>query len=283
MISIINIFYIKAIIYMAVIGIHPNYNFMYENKVLSGYKICVDAGHGGQIHSPCYVNNVYTGGTTGICTNQTESDVNLDVAYYLYWYLSYFGADVCLTRYDRCKVSISCNKSDELSERNKIAEVNNSQIFISIHHNEGKNKEANYGIVFFNEKHKLESEKLGRWVSYYINKHMQVVNAGVKSASYSVLKNSKIPAILVEASFLSNCQEDLRLATCEYKQKEAFGIAMGVTLYFLCDKYNIALTPMNIKDLFKNKTVIKKDKETKKKIYKKSKKHSKLKNRRIKK
>ena len=56
-------------------------------------------------------------------------------------------------------------------------------------------------------------------------------NRGSKSAGYYVLRNTWIPAILVEVGFLSNVQEEKLLNTEEYRQKIAEGVAQGIINY----------------------------------------------------
>jgi len=58
-----------------------------------------------------------------------------------------------------------------------------------------------------------------------------VPDGGVRSAAFFVLLGAGMPAVLFEASFLSNPQEEARLATADYRQKLADGIANAVRAY----------------------------------------------------
>lgn len=55
---------------------------------------------------------------------------------------------------------------------------------------------------------------------------------GVKRALFYVLVGARMPAILVEASFITRPEEAIALATDEYRQRLAEGIAQGITRYW---------------------------------------------------
>jgi N-acetylmuramoyl-L-alanine amidase len=57
------------------------------------------------------------------------------------------------------------------------------------------------------------------------------VNGGVKSAAFYVLVGAEMPSVLFEASFISNPVEESRLATAQYRQKLADGIANAIRAY----------------------------------------------------
>jgi N-acetylmuramoyl-L-alanine amidase len=61
--------------------------------------------------------------------------------------------------------------------------------------------------------------------------HLSMFDRGVKHARFHVLRNVKIPAVLVECGFLSNSAEGQRIATAEYRQDVAAAIAQGVQNY----------------------------------------------------
>src|SRR3954471_3060534 len=64
-----------------------------DDKPLAGAVIVVDAGHGGQRYSKSY-----TGGTRGVNSRLTESELNLRVAFELEKLLKDQGATVFMTR-----------------------------------------------------------------------------------------------------------------------------------------------------------------------------------------
>lgn len=59
----------------------------------------------------------------------------------------------------------------------------------------------------------------------------EIVDLGVKYALFYVLVNAEMPSILVEASFISNHEEEGRLSRDEYREKIAEAIANGIKNY----------------------------------------------------
>lgn len=56
-------------------------------------------------------------------------------------------------------------------------------------------------------------------------------DGGVRSAAFFVLLGAQMPAALFEVSFISNPEEESRLATADYRQKLADGIANAIRAY----------------------------------------------------
>ncbi|PIE05657.1 MAG: N-acetylmuramoyl-L-alanine amidase, partial [Sorangium cellulosum] len=56
-------------------------------------------------------------------------------------------------------------------------------------------------------------------------------DGGVRSAAFFVLLGAQMPAALFEVSFISNPHEETRLATADYRQKLADGIANAIRAY----------------------------------------------------
>jgi len=199
------------------------------NKPLSGVTICVDPGHGGQGVEPGY-----TGGTTGVATGQTEGDVNLRVALILRQYLQAAGANVVMTRIadNRCTDGGTCLR-EELDFRTNTAKRAKADFFVSVHHNEATGKpNTNYTCVFY-PKGTNHSISLAQNVSRSVSTILGIKDAGAKSGDYRVLNQlSGIPGIIVEASFMSNPTEDMKLSNLSYNKREAQAIATGVLNYF---------------------------------------------------
>jgi N-acetylmuramoyl-L-alanine amidase len=58
-----------------------------------------------------------------------------------------------------------------------------------------------------------------------------VPDGGVRSAAFFVLVGAQMPAALFEVSFVSNPQEETRLATVDYRQKLADGVVNAIRAY----------------------------------------------------
>ncbi len=61
--------------------------------------------------------------------------------------------------------------------------------------------------------------------------YRRIENLGVKSALFYVLVGAEMPSILVEISFVSNREEERRLASNKYRDRVAAAIAKGVKAY----------------------------------------------------
>ncbi|MGB9692661.1 MAG: N-acetylmuramoyl-L-alanine amidase family protein, partial [Candidatus Sumerlaeaceae bacterium] len=206
----------------------PISSYATAHKPLDGIRICLDPGHGGQEK---WDKILYTGGTRGVVTGQTESDVNLRVALLLRHYLEAAGADVVMTRTtdDRCT---NCGtKQDELDFRPNLANSTNSDLFISIHHNESSDRATNYTLVFYPNA-MASAAPLADNIASAVSRYLGTQCAGAKPGSYRILKKAKMPTALVEASFLSNPEEDVRLTSLAYNKLEAKAIATGILNYF---------------------------------------------------
>ena len=192
---------------------------------LEGIKICLDPGHGGQAH---LLN--YKRGPTGL----REAEVNLHVALYLREFLKQAGAIVFMTRTDDSFVS--------LPDRSKIANKNAVDFFISLHHNWFSDPETNYTSTWYHQDadDSRASLDLARYVQQSVADALrmpQFTPTGLYSdrlvipSGFGVLRLTKRPAILVEASFYSSPKEEQRLKKQSYNKREAYGYFIGIARY----------------------------------------------------
>jgi N-acetylmuramoyl-L-alanine amidase len=206
----------------------PISTYATAHKPLDGVRVCIDPGHGGQEK---WDKLLYTGGTRGVATRQTESDVNLRVALLLRHYLEAAGADVVMTRTSDVRCTNCGTKQDELDYRSNLANSTNADLFISIHHNESTDPSTNYTLVFY-PSGMSSSAPLADNIASAVSRYLGIQCAGAKPGSYRILKKTAMPSALVEASFMSNPDEDMRLASLAYNKLEAKSIAVGVLNYF---------------------------------------------------
>ena len=205
---------------------------------LEGIKICLDPGHGGQAH---LLN--YKRGPTGL----REAEVNLHVALYLREFLKEAGAIVFMTRTDDSFVSIT--------DRSRLANKNAVDFFISLHHNFFSNPETNYTSTWYHQDadDSRASLDLARYVQQSVADALrlpQFTPTGLYSdrlvipSGFGVLRQTKRPAILVEASFYSNPEEEQRLKKESYNKREAYGYFLGIARYVAAGfPKGILLTP----------------------------------------
>ena len=214
--------------------------------------IVIDPGHGGDD----------TGAIGRKGTN--EKDIVLAISKKLKRILEKEqGLKVVLTRTD--------DKSMELLDRTRIANDINADLFLSIHCNANrKRKFSGIETFYLNNSSDSYSSRLadrenksaGKEISdlefiltdlsmnanitdsimlanlvqkslvkQIKKKHSEVVDRGVRRAVFHVLLYARMPAVLVETSFISNPTEELRLRSSAYQEQIAQGIARGVRLY----------------------------------------------------
>jgi N-acetylmuramoyl-L-alanine amidase len=76
-----------------------------------------------------------------------------------------------------------------------------------------------------------DSLKLGRAVLTEIGGINRLHKASVEQAGFAVLRSPDVPSILVETAFISNPEEEKRLASSAYQDKMAAAILRGVRRY----------------------------------------------------
>ncbi|MFA5059219.1 MAG: N-acetylmuramoyl-L-alanine amidase [Candidatus Omnitrophota bacterium] len=76
-----------------------------------------------------------------------------------------------------------------------------------------------------------ESRKLANYIAKNTSDNANSKDRGSHSAGFFVLKNTIIPAVLVEVGFVSNRQEEQLLKTSSHRQKIAEGIAKSILEY----------------------------------------------------
>lgn len=190
----------------------PTIAFPSTNKV-----IILDAGHGG-----------FDPGALGK-GNVTEKDINLEITLKLQELLEKSGTTTFLTRAD--EESVGENKREDMKNRKIIRNVENSDLFVSIHLNSYPQESVKGAQTFFagDEKSKLLAECVQ-------NKLKEVVEPGnnrvaKELSSVYLLKNVEIPAIIVECGFLSNNEELEKLQDNKYQEKLAWAIYLGIMDY----------------------------------------------------
>jgi N-acetylmuramoyl-L-alanine amidase len=125
-------------------------------------------------------------------------------------------------------VKVKLTRDDDrfisLARRVEISQESKPNIFVSIHANEYSDTEV-MGVETYGDR------SLARSIQDAIVSRSGVVNRGVKSARFYVLRKSLVPAALVEVGFISNSLEGALLGTKEYQNKLADSIARGILKY----------------------------------------------------
>ncbi|MDZ4286419.1 MAG: N-acetylmuramoyl-L-alanine amidase [Prosthecobacter sp.] len=102
-------------------------------------------------------------------------------------------------------------------------------IFVSIHYNYSRGGSGNGAETYY---HFTSGYTLAAYIQAYLVQRTSMVNRGVKSANFHVIRNTtRNPAVLVECGFVSNPSERARMLTGEYRKRIAEGIAQGIIAY----------------------------------------------------
>ena len=82
----------------------------------------------------------------------------------------------------------------------------------------------------------VKSVSLAENIGQALHMNMGVMTIGAKSGKYRVLDHIQMPGVIVEASFMTNYEEDRRLSSLAYNKLEAKAIATGVLNYYRLTK-----------------------------------------------
>lgn len=186
--------------------------------VSTDYTIVIDAGHGGKDPG-------------AISPNGTkEKDVNLIIALKTRDLLESLGYNVIMTR--------TGDTYPGLYERSGMANSNNADIFVSIHHNSIANSEINGLEILYCPRDKGprktdEQYPLADAVLKGILSSTGGVDRGIRQRpDIIVTREADMPAILVEVGYLTNAQEEARILNDAHQNKVVSGLVSGIQNYF---------------------------------------------------
>jgi N-acetylmuramoyl-L-alanine amidase len=180
------------------------------SKTLEGKTIVIDAGHGGKDSG--------TIGKTGLM----EKTLTLKTVQLLKKKLEPYGANVVLTRSD--------DRYLTLQERVETAYRYHADAFISIHYDSSKDPHAAGTTIYYYD---LFSDYLFAWSFHEpFSRMMAIPFRGVSFGDYYVIRENKLPSVLMELGYLSNPTEASIIATDSYQQQVTDAIVNGVRNYF---------------------------------------------------
>jgi N-acetylmuramoyl-L-alanine amidase len=196
--------------------------------------ICLDPGHGGK--DPGYQ----------VGSNQ-EKYYTLLLAQEVRAQLARAGLKVTLTR--------STDTLVELPTRPELAKRRGADLFVSLHFNaadpgrsivqgvevycltpvgasstNARGEGADAGWCVGNG-HNDQNLFLAYQVQRSLTRNLAVADRGVRRARFAVLRDAAMPAVLIEAGFMSNPAEGRKIFTSEYRQKMARAIVDGLLAY----------------------------------------------------
>jgi N-acetylmuramoyl-L-alanine amidase len=187
----------------------PEYDLK-KDKPLTGLKIAIEAGHGGQ-----------STGAIGL-SGLVEKDINLDVSFRLGELCKSMGAEVIQVR--------DSDKDMSLIEKRDIAISSHADMLICIHANAG-------GRGYLSVSGTSTYYNNAFWAPMAENIYNRLLELGlaefgvVGSFNYSVIRVSQMPAILVEQAFMTHAEDEEKLVDPNFRQQMANKIYEGIVDY----------------------------------------------------
>lgn len=156
----------------------------------------------------------------------TEARVVADIGALVKTYLDAAGCDTMLMQSDNLA------GEDGYSYRYSVcaqANLNDVDLFVSIHCNAAT--PAAKGTECFCYPGSRLGKRLATNIQRQLIEAINTYDRGVKEANFTVLKNTNMPACLVEIAFISNPEEAEMLKSAVWQDIIARAIARGITDY----------------------------------------------------
>ncbi len=179
-------------------------------KPLTGLKFAIEAGHGGS--------GMGAIGLSGL----VEKEINLDLSFRLGDLLKSMGAEVIQVR--------DSDKDMLLIEKRNIAISSGADMLISIHANAGGRGYLSAGGTSTYWHNPFWAPLAERIYERLLETGLPEFGV-VGSFNYTVTRTSQIPAILVEQAFMTNAEDEEKLADPDFRQLMAEKIYEGITDY----------------------------------------------------
>lgn len=175
--------------------------------------IVIDPGHGGEDPGKVGLNDVL------------EKDLNLQVAKKVEKLLKEAGINIVMTREDD---KVPDAKKEDLDQR--ITLINDTQptLALCIHQNSYPDEKIKGAQVFY---HTITEE--AEDIAAMVQEELRLVDPTntrqiKENDTYYMLKNTKVPTIIVECGFLTNPEEAEKLTQEEYQDQLAKAICEGI-------------------------------------------------------
>lgn len=181
-------------------------------KVSRNVTVMIDPGHGGS--------------DPGTLTEKTnEKDVTLAIARYVKMYLDEAKVNVLFTRED--------DSTMDKYARAELANQKNVDLFVSIHCNFLEDRTDVSGIETYYLEGALDGETLAKLIHQDVLRITNANDMHLRTNDFVVIRETNMPAVLIETGYLSNKEDEKGLCDAQYQQKLAYGIAQGIIEYII--------------------------------------------------
>jgi spore germination protein YaaH/N-acetylmuramoyl-L-alanine amidase len=186
---------------------------------LAGRTIVLDPGHGGGT------------GATGPAGTREDDNV-VAIGRYARDLLAAAGAKVVMTR-TGANYPSGMTYSNQLTFRVNVAERNDADLFISIHNNwNGNSSIRGLSVYYTPDSSRPSNRRLAQSLQSALVKATGMVDKGVMTGSFAVIRRTSMPAVLLEIGFMSNRTEERALTTETTRRAAAQGILNGVCAFY---------------------------------------------------
>jgi N-acetylmuramoyl-L-alanine amidase len=160
-------------------------------------------------------------------TRIREKDVNLDIARRVQARLAAARVPVVMTR--------TTDRTVTLAQRTTLANAKRVDVFVSIHNNASRNRSAG-GTEIYRQIRGGDSARLASNLRSTLSRSPGLPTSiharrGDHGDYYYQLRNTKMPAVIVECAYISNPREARLLASSSFRQRLADSIAAGILAY----------------------------------------------------
>jgi N-acetylmuramoyl-L-alanine amidase len=176
-----------------------------------GVTVVVDAGHGGKDQGCAY-------------GDVLEKDINLEIALLLEQKLENAGFCVVMTRDDDTFVS--------LNDRVEAAEAAHVDVFVSIHVDSYPDNESVNGVTVHYETGADGGKELANVLYAMLGSTKNVTVRNLMESDLYVLRNTTMPATLVETGYITNSTDRENLQSRKFLDRLTDGIYEGIDTYF---------------------------------------------------
>ena len=174
-------------------------------------KVFIDAGHGG-----------HDSGASGEQSKEKDNSLNIALA---------LGKLLKSKNYT-VKYSRKNDKYLSLTERTNLANDWKADIFISVHNNSSESSISGFESYIYNGEVDAQTKRLQSEVHDAVAKNINTSDRGQKRDNLAVVRQTKMPAVLIEYAFITNKQDEKILIN--QVDNLARWTSAGVSDYFRC-------------------------------------------------
>jgi N-acetylmuramoyl-L-alanine amidase len=192
---------------------------------LAGRVVVLDPGHGGE--------------DGGVCHNGlVEAEIVLDLATRIEGRLGALGVTTYLTR--------SADTCPDDRERAQFANEMRAEIFVSLHLDAVENNQAAGSACFFygaslptREVRSAVGERLADLIGREVATRTDLVNGRTHPKSWELLRLTRMPAVRLDAGYVTSAGDSARLATPEFRDALAEAVVAGIQRLYLPEHLDV--------------------------------------------